>query len=129
MASEEIVIDASAALAYLRREAGGELMEPFLAGGIMSAVNYAEVTQRFWRSGENPQQYLDILEKSGLKVVEPDILVARIAGDLEQLTKSRGVSLGDRFCIAEAMHRNLPVLTTDRPWSDLVLPIEVKRLR
>jgi ribonuclease VapC len=129
VASQEIVIDASAALAYLRKEIGGELAEPFLASGIMSAVNYAEVVQRFWRSGEDPQQYLYILERSGLKVVAPDMAVAKIAGDLERLTKSKGVSLGDRFCIAEAMQRNLPVLTTDRPWSDLALPIEVKRLR
>jgi len=38
-------------------------------------------------------------------------------------------SLGDRVCLALARRRGLPVLTTDKPWADLDLGIEVRLIR
>lgn len=125
----QIVIDSSAALAFLKNEIGGDLAPPYLAVGIMSAVNYAEVVQRFWRDNIDPQPLLDRLSEIGLVVVATEQHIARAAGELERTTKSRGISLADRICLAEAMQRNLPVLTTDRPWTSLGLSIDVKRLR
>jgi ribonuclease VapC len=95
----------------------------------MSAVNYAEVVQRFWRDGQDPEPYLDSLAKTGLTIVAAEMSVAHLAGDLERRTKRLGLSLADRFCLAEAFHRRLPVVTTDRPFSELNLGIEIKRLR
>jgi ribonuclease VapC len=129
VASKNVVVDSSAALAFLRTEPGGELALPFLASGIMSAVNFAEVVQRFWRDGHDPEPYLDALSKTGLTVVAAEISVAHMAGALERQTKPWGLSLADRFCLAEALHRGLPVVTTDRPLSELNLGIEIKRLR
>jgi ribonuclease VapC len=127
--SKDFVIDSSAALAFLRKERGGELAPPVLASGIMSAVNFAEVVQRFWRDGLDPEPYIESLAQIGLTIVAAEMPAAHLAGALERQTKPFGLSLADRFCLAEALNRRLPVVTTDRPFSELNLDIEIKRLR
>lgn len=122
-----VVIDASVALAFLRKERSGEAALPFLMSGVMSAVNYAEVAQRFWRDGQDARPLLDELDRTGLIVVPAERAVALIAGELA--LQSKDLSLADRFCLAEAINRNLPILTADRPWRNLALPVEVKFLR
>jgi ribonuclease VapC len=49
------VLDASALLAYLQREPGGETVQAAVAvGGIINSVNYAEVLSRLSDVGEEP---------------------------------------------------------------------------
>jgi PIN domain nuclease of toxin-antitoxin system len=125
----EIVIDASSALAFLLRERGWQDVPAFLRTGIMSTVNYAEVVQRVRRDGANADVCLPALLREGLVMVDADAATARMAGELEALTRSKGVSLADRFCLALAMQHGSPVLTADRPWKHLGLSVEVKLLR
>ena len=123
------VVDASAALAYLLGETGADVVSPCLEGGLISAVNLAEVAQRCWRLGQDPTPYVDRLTTSGLRVVDADTLAARLAADLERLTRPFGLSLADRFCLALALDWSLPVLTADRPFQKLGLPIQIVLIR
>ena len=41
----------------------------------------------------------------------------------------RGLSLGDRACLALALKLNLPALTTDRIWENLNLSVQVQVIR
>jgi ribonuclease VapC len=125
----EIVIDASCALAFLLRETGWRNAPAFFAIGVMSTVNYAETVQRVRRTGGDSDLCLPALCSEGLLIVEADLATAHAAGELESLTRSRGISLADRFCLALAMQRKCPVLTADRPWKDLQLPVEIRFLR
>jgi ribonuclease VapC len=125
----EIVVDASAALAFLRNEPGGERVPSFLARGTMSVVNYAEVAQRFWRDDLDPTQRLADLTDLGLQVVRLESDVALLAAELIRKTKPFGCSLADRICLAEGLVRNLPVLTADRPWDQIGLTVRIERLR
>jgi PIN domain nuclease of toxin-antitoxin system len=95
----------------------------------MSLVNYAEVRQRFWRDNINPAPYFEIFEATPVQLLSPDRDQARDAGDLERLTKPIGASLADRFCLGLALSRNLPVVTTDKPWDRLGLPLDIRQLR
>ena len=123
------VLDASAALAFLLAERGGELVAPHLGLSLISAVNFAEVAQRFWRLGYDPEPHLDRLLGEGLQVADADMLAARLAADLERVTKPFGLSLADRFCLALALDRAWPVLTTDRPFGRLGLPLTIVLIR
>ena len=54
---------------------------------------------------------------------------AREAARLRVKTRSLGLSLADRATLALARLRGLPVLTTDRAWRSLRLPIKVEVIR
>ncbi len=43
--------------------------------------------------------------------------------------RSAGLSLGDRACLALAVQRDLPVMTADRVWAGLGLPIDIQLIR
>jgi ribonuclease VapC len=129
VAPAEHVVDASAALAFLLAEPGADKVAPHLAMGWMSAVNIAEVAHRCWRLGRDPEPYLDRLFLAGLQVVEADLLAARLAADLERITRPYGLSLADRFCLALAMDKALPILTADRPFGRLGLPLTIVLIR
>jgi PIN domain nuclease of toxin-antitoxin system len=39
------------------------------------------------------------------------------------------LSLADRACLSQGLRLNLPVLTCDRAWAGLALPLEIQLLR
>ena len=125
----EIVIDASAALCFLQRERGWEGFLNFAPFGVMCVVNYAEVVQRLLRYDPGGEARAEALTRFGLRLIDAKLDLAVAAAKLEAPTRSQGVSLGDRFCLAFAMERKAAVLTTDKPWKHLGLPIEIEFLR
>ncbi|GAB4168088.1 MAG: hypothetical protein Tsb006_6840 [Rickettsiaceae bacterium] len=44
------------------------------------------------------------------------------AGKVTKLTANHGLSLGDRACLATALHLGLPVYTADKVWAELNIP-------
>ena len=48
---------------------------------------------------------------------------------LRPLTRSQGLSLGDRYCLALAERLGVPAATTDRAWGTLELGIPIEVLR
>ncbi len=129
------VFDASALVAYLSDEAGAaEIEEHLNTTTCMSAANWAEVVSKTSDLGKNPDQ-LDILLKTrhsatGKIRIFPLILEdARLIGKLRPVTKKLGLSLGDRACLALALRLDMPVLTADRSWAQLNLPVKIKLIR
>lgn len=124
----EVVLDASAVLAAIHGEPGAAVVEPRLDGAKLSTVNLAEVAQRL-----NDQWPDDLVVSvlSGLPcdVVAFDEAFALRTGLLRRLTRARGLSLGDRACLALAEQLGLPVLTADRAWADLDVGVEVVLIR
>jgi PIN domain nuclease of toxin-antitoxin system len=54
---------------------------------------------------------------------------AKTAGDLVLQTRSLGLSLGDRACLALGIALHAPVYTADRAWKDLRLGIRIHVIR
>jgi ribonuclease VapC len=125
------ILDASALLALLRREPGGEVVRPFLADAAMSALNWAEVVGYYSRSGGSEQDVRALLDPLPINRVPFDETMAYIAGMMLPLTRTAGLSLGDRACLALAKYMSLKVLTADRPWKTLgaTLGIDVELIR
>jgi PIN domain nuclease of toxin-antitoxin system len=124
------VLDASALLVLLKGEAGSErVIEALMDGAAISAVNFSEVVAKLREGGMLEEAIHESLDSLELDIVEFDTEFAYQAGLLRPLTKSAGLSLGDRACLALAQNLNLPALTADRAWDSLSLGIRVQVIR
>ena len=124
------VLDASAVLALLHREPGGEQVEAAVAlGATISTVNLAEVIGRLADAGVPEEAITAALEPLVLEVVAFDGWFALQTGLLRPTTRMAGLSLGDRACLALAQSLDLPALTSDRRWVGAVAGVDVKLIR
>jgi ribonuclease VapC len=125
----EAVLDASAVLAVLGGELGADLVVPLLGGALMSAVNYAEVASKLMNSGAGRSEARDAILGLGIEVSDFDLALAERTGELRPLTRHRGLSLGDRACLALAEREGAPAVTADRNWRDILPGIEIRVVR
>ena len=110
------VIDASALLAVLNDEPGGEQVIEILDEAIINSVNLAEVASGLVAKGKSEAQARAALRALGCIVAEADEEMGLDAGFLRLLTSSAGLSLGDRFCLAQGRRLGAVVITADRNW-------------
>jgi ribonuclease VapC len=99
------VLDASALLALLLAEPGGETVRAVLADAAISAVNFSEVIGHYVRNGVAEAQIRQVLDPLPLDIVPFDLELAYVAGLLLPATRSAGLSLGDRACLARTPAR------------------------
>ena len=125
-----IVLDSSAMLAVLREEPGSEkLPVEMLADAVGSAVNVAEVhTKLVSRGGDADEAWEDALSAVG-DIAPFTAEHARIAGSLVTQTRSLGLSLGDRACLALGVALKAPVYTTDKSWKNLNVGVRIHVIR
>jgi ribonuclease VapC len=125
-----IVLDASTLLALLNGEPGTEPLTPeLLTDAASSTVNLAEVQSKLVLRGIDPDDAWEAALTPIREAVSFDAEQARIAGALAAQTRSLGLSLGDRACLALALSLRAPVYTTDRSWKKLKLGVSIHVLR
>ena len=134
MPAPTVVLDASAMLAFLRNEPGRERVALALTGAAaMSALNWAEVLARLIDLGSDSEEIsaraLPSTESGTVEVVAFGDREARETARLRLRTRSLGLSLADRAALALALARGLPILTADRAWKSLRLPIKIEVIR
>lgn len=132
--SGTVVVDASAVLALLYREPGEEEIRKRLRGAeaIINAVNFSEVAAKLSEGrlaegahngssegGFDAQEIREAIGALALEVRPFDDDTALAAGLLRVATKDRGLSLGDRACVAHARQIGGVALTVDRAWKGL----------
>lgn len=115
----DVVLDASAVLALLNREPGGERVEGYLADGVISAVNAAEVLSKLADAGLTPGEAKESLSLLGISIVAFELRDAEAVAALRGHTKSKGLSLGDRACLALGLRLGAVVVTAERSWAGL----------
>ncbi len=124
-----VVLDSSSILAVINEEPGAEVVARVMTGASMSAVNYSEVIARLVDYGLDDDDALGALDALPLTIVPVDAAQARIAGLLRRRTRTHGLSLGDRTCLALAFVLGIPAVTADRAWSAMDLDLEVTVIR
>lgn len=123
------VFDSSAVLAIAFEEEGSEAAARRLGDGILSSVNASEVVARIVDLGASGEEARASLLGFGLEIRPFDAALAVAAGLLRTATRERGLSLGDRACMALAIREQARVVTADRAWAALDLGVEVELIR
>lgn len=124
-----MILDASALLAYLHQEQGGFQVKPFLPIAFMSTVNWCEVAQKLRAKSIDDKAIAQKLTQIGLRFISFNLEHASKASELWPITSPFGLSLGDRACLATALCENSPVMTADKVWQKIPLPLEIKLIR
>lgn len=125
----EVVLDASAVLALLKREAGAERVRAVLDRATIGAVNAAEVQGKLVDLGLSRQAAEARIRVLGCRILAFSEEQAIEAGSLIVQTRSLGLSLGDRACLALAIDRRAAAYTTDKTWKNLALGIPIEVIR
>jgi ribonuclease VapC len=113
------VIDASAILALLLGEPGAQKVAAVLADSVVTTISLSEVVGYYARSGADEAGIRTMLNALPCERAPFDEELAYTTGMLLPLTRSAGLSLGDRACLALAKRLGLPAMTADRPWRDI----------
>jgi PIN domain nuclease of toxin-antitoxin system len=126
----KVVLDASALLAILNREPGADKLTPELLNtAVSSTVNLAEVHAKLVARGIDPDDAWEATMAPIRDSVDFTAEHARLAGTLITQTRSLGLSLGGRACLALALNLKAPVYTTDESWKSLKLGIRIQVIR
>jgi ribonuclease VapC len=115
------VLDASAVLALLNQEPGMDQVERILGESIISAVNACEVLTKLIDAGLPMEEARESFDLLGLDVIDFNKELGEKAASLRSVTRKKGLSLGDRCCLALGLHLKIEVVTAEREWAKLKL--------
>ena len=125
-----VILDASALITLLSEEKGSETVASILPKSIMSSVNIAEVAKfLIEKRNLNKEEVSNIIQSLIETIIPFDTQLALISADIVRDTKSLGLSLGDRACLALAISTGYTVYSSDRIWSKLDLGCKIVVIR
>jgi ribonuclease VapC len=113
----------------MQAEKGADKVEAHIEQACISAVNLSEAVAKLAERGISEDFIAASLAGLKLDVRAFDHEQALSAGLLRVATRSRGLSLGDRACLALARQLNCTALTTDSIWASLDIGVRVEVIR
>ncbi len=125
----DVILDSSAILAVINHEAGADRVQAVADGATVSALIIAEVVSWLAVRDTPADEIYETIEDFKLRVQPFHHARAMAAGLIVSKTRRRGLSLGDRGCLALAIELGLPVVTGDRAWRDLDIGVDIRLFR
>lgn len=122
-------LDASAILAVIFDETGAQRVRATFADAIISTVNLSEVASKLLDKGADEDVIRTWIGFFADRVHAFDAAQAIDAGLLRKTTRTPGLSLGDRACLALARANNATVVTADRAWAKLNVDVDIELIR
>lgn len=124
------ILDASALIALLIQERGYEKVVEILPQSIMSSVNVAEVAKFLKERNKLDDGQIQNTIYSLIEQILPfDDKLAFLSSSIIDKTKTFGLSLGDRACIALGLTTGYLIYTADKAWAELKLECTIKLIR
>src|ERR1043166_6231771 len=103
-----VVLDSSALLAFIHGEPGADVVAGVVGDALMSSVNLAEVVTKLVERTGSLEAARAALGMATVEVIDFDTSQAEQTGAMVALTRPRGLSLGDRACLALGVREALP---------------------
>lgn len=122
-------------MAVLHDEEGAAVVKEAIGeGSAISVANWAEVLSKLAEAGRDPEVAAAELRKAeGSRralTIEPVTAADCIAiARLRPMTRTQGLSLADRACLALADRLGVRALTADRKWAEADIEAEVQLIR
>ena len=127
--SSKVVLDASALLCLLNDEPGTDRVLDVLTRCVIGATNLGEVVSKLRERGLSLDEIREALGGLHLDVRPLSAAEAMMIGDLRPTTKSLGLSLGDRACLALALDLQAEMFTTDADLASADVGISITNVR
>ena len=128
---DKVVLDASALLAMMQSEPGGNRVASLLLDlrrtALVSTLNWSETFDRLLRAGVSEATVESLLSRLGVQTVDFDMEQGKIAAKFRVSHPS--LSLADRACLALASIRGATAWTTDKAWARAKVGVPVEVLR
>ena len=115
------VLDASALLAVSKGERGADVVMELISSKdcVISSVNMAEVGARLLDLGLPIHELGRGIAQFSVDIIDFNQEQALACAALRPITKSAGLSLGDRACLALTKLMGGTAVTSDRAWLDI----------
>jgi PIN domain nuclease of toxin-antitoxin system len=110
----------------MQGEPGSSTVAKALPGALLSMVNFAEVISKLHERGMPTLKAQEAVANLGVRLTEFSEQQAKLVGDLRPLTRSFGLSLGDRACLALGKLSDATILTTESVWPKLAIVVGAK---
>jgi len=117
--NNKVVLDASALLALIQNEKGADIIKPLLKRAVMSTISVAEVLTTLQRVDILPKEAITFVTDIVQEIVPFDIEHAQCVAELQPNVHHKGLSLGDRACLALGQKLQVPIYTADKIWGEL----------
>jgi ribonuclease VapC len=127
----DYILDSSALLAVIADEPGQEQVRPLMNHAAITAVNACEVVSKLISRDVAPDEAIAAVVEMDIHIATFDDRLAFEAATILPATRSLGLSLGDRACLAYARLNGTSVLTADKVWKKLAakLGIDIRVIR
>jgi ribonuclease VapC len=124
-----VVLDSSAVLAVLQLEKGADVVMDNLKEAAISAINLTEVATKLVEKGHTVAEARNAIAMLGMEVESVDERQSFAAAALRLETKVKGLSVGDRHCLALGAKLGSTVITADQNWKQVKIGVDVKLIR